>query len=237
MTASFDRLLDATRLDHARGLTRHGCDWALFGLSLDPDAWLEADAETQSAIDPIWRAAGGWSREHAGALHGLIVGARAEVRSLRAAGVQIENRTWADLGGASGHYAVALLLEGAADAMMIDESDPGPLARSVMETANVVVRIGNAATTDVMHVDAVLALYSLDPDDVLHACPWIETAVVAPVGGRARRGVQAREVSWQTRFLMGEGACGMVPAPITTTMEVRERLPRQATASGRDRAP
>lgn len=223
--ANLDTRLDPRALDASRGLERLACDWALFGLALDPDDWLATDAETQRAISEVW-CPKEWHDDHPGALHGLIVGARAEIRSLAKAGVRFRERSWADLGGADGHYAIALILEGAAHAELIDEDAPRPLARAALDALRIRVRVEDATDVRLPLIDGVLALYSIDPELVVLTNRSIETVLYAPAGERGPKHVSfdTRVLSWSTRFRMGEGACALSAEPERTSIEVRERV-------------
>lgn len=234
MNDDLDRRLDPSALDPSRGLVHLACDWALFGLALDPDAWLGASPEAQHAIAKVWLGEAGSRGDDPGVFHGLIVGARAHLRELRRAGVHFRNRSWADLGGESGHYAIALMIEGASDAELIVMRAPGPLARAALDLLRVHVRLGDPTLAKVPFTDGVLALCSVDPEPVVLASPGVETVVFAPAGGRGASHLffDTRVISWTSRFAMVEGCCALRDEPQPTSTEVRER---SARAPGLDR--
>jgi hypothetical protein len=132
-------------------------------------------------------------------------------------GVEIARRAWADLGGAEGYYAIALLLEGASRVVLVDEDSPRPLALRVLKEAGVEVVVADAESVPLAGIDAILALYSIEPRRVLLAHPRIRTALVGPARdpwdrGSTRptvRGFRTRVAKWSTRLLMGEGACAL----------------------------
>jgi hypothetical protein len=144
---------------------------------------------------------------------------------LAARGVKVRGVAWADLGGSTGHYALALALEGARRVLTVDERDPGATARRVLSTAGVEVVVGDAHETALEGIEAVLALYSIDPHalrtsraDVLVVAPPQETRTP----GARVAGFTSRRVSGTSPFLMGDGCCRFV-APHEVRMEVWER--------------
>jgi predicted Fe-Mo cluster-binding NifX family protein len=176
-------------------------------------------------VPPVWRP------DDPAVLHGLVLGARSDIRSLARSGVQIAGRAWADLGGGEGYYAVALLLEGAARVVLVDEDSPRPLALALLEQAGVEVVVGDARSVRLTAVDALLALYSIDPGRVLHSHRRIQTAVVAPARDPwgpsalpAPRGFRTRVARWSTRLLMGEGACALADCEGDVEVAVHERV-------------
>lgn len=232
MTSDVDigSIVDPSRLEAARGLERVGERWTLFGLSLEPDDWLRASPEVQAAIGALY-VPPTWRPDDPAVLHGLIVGARCDLRAVARAGVEIEGRAWADLGGAEGYYAIALLLEGASRVVLVDEDSPRPLALRVLEQAGVEVVVADAESVSLAGIDAILALYSIEPRRVLLAHPRIRTALVAPARdpwdrGSTRpmvRGFQTRVAKWSTRLLMGEGACALADREAEVEMAVYMR--------------
>lgn len=171
--------VEPSRLDAAGGLRRIGERWTLFGLSLEPEEWLRASPAVQAElgalyVPPLWRP------DDPAVLHGLVLGARSELRSLARLGVDVAGRAWADLGGGEGYYALALLLEGATRVVLVDEDSPRPLALALLDQVGVEVVVGDGRRARLTAVDALLALYSIDPAPLLPAHPRVRTAVVAP---------------------------------------------------------
>lgn len=253
MTSVRSPRLDPARLDPSRGLERDGNDWTLFGLSLDPEAWLEADEATLAAIGAAWFSDDSWHRDDPGTHHGLVVGARAVVRALVRDGNEIRGRVWADLYGREGHYAVALMLEGARRVVVVDEWAPSPLTRRVLEAAGVeilIASVGDADDADLGDVDAVLALYSPDPRRLMLSHPAIRTGIVAPAYGPWRARIdrtttqaadrplaehfRVRLARWPTRLEMSEGVCALLPEPVEVEMEIRERTSAHDVTDGGD---
>lgn len=221
---AMDPRLDPARIDPTRGLERDGDEWTLFGLSLEPDAWVASDEATREAVDRLWVGPAKWSREDPGILHGRIVGARAEVRALAERGVPVRGVAWADLGGSTGHHSVALALEGARRVLMVDEVDPGRTARGVLAATGVEVVVGDAYETPLDGIEAVLALYSIDTHAVRssRAAVLVVAPRMAALGRHARRRFTARQVSWSSPVHMGDGCCRL-GAPHAVTMQVWER--------------
>jgi hypothetical protein len=237
-----DPKLDPTMIDPTRGLERDGDEWTLFGLSLEPDAWLASDEATRRAVDRLWVGPANWSREDPGILHGRIVGARAEVRALAERGVRVRGVAWADLGGSTGHHSVALALEGASRVLLVDERDPGCTARRVLEALSIEVVVGDAYEVPLVGIDAALALYSVDP--VALVGPGVDVVVLAPPrerfefdepddcssfeeGQRCEEGddtsgLEGSRLDWTSALQMGDGCCRL-GAPHRVTVEVWKR--------------
>ncbi len=227
-TQELDPRLDPSRLDPSRGLERDGDDWTMFGLSLDPDAWVALDPEARGAVDRLWIGPAKWSQEDPGVLHGLVVGARTDVRALITRGAPVRGVRWADLGGSTGHYAIALALEGARHVLLVDEGDPGSTARRVLDALRIEVVVGNAYEAPLLGIEAVLALYSVDPMAVLHR--GIDVVVHAPAGDHEHDarvdtlGFAVREVSWTSELQMGDGCCRL-GAAVPASADLWERRP------------
>lgn len=237
---AMDPRLDPARIDPTRGLERDGDEWTLFGLSLEPEAWVASDEATRGAVDRLWVGPAQWSREDPGILHGRIVGARAEVRALAERGVPVRGVAWADLGGSTGHYAVALALEGAKRVLMVDERDPASTARRVLESLSIEVVVGDAYQVPLEGIESVLALYSVDP--VALVGPGVDVVVLAPprerFDGRGEPdddpgfeedqhceeggALEGSRLDWTSELQMGDGCCRL-GAPHRVSVEVWKR--------------
>jgi hypothetical protein len=121
-----------------------------------------------------------------GCLAALVTSAIEAVEAWQKAGLEVGGRRWADLGGGSGHYALALLLAGAAHVTLLDESAPGPWATPVLAAAGIDVVVGDASALGVPEADAALLLYtSADPLEVLEAHPGLRLLVASDLDPEA----------------------------------------------------
>jgi hypothetical protein len=140
---------------------RDGRGWCVWGIPVDPQWWASeygknADRRKELEILAAYRddLDGG-----PGCLAGLVASATEQVACWEDAHILVRGRSWADLGGGSGHYALALHLAGAAKVTLVDEFSPDAWSLPVLWAAGIDVVVGDAVSTPVADADAALLLY------------------------------------------------------------------------------
>jgi hypothetical protein len=137
----------------------HG--WRVWGLPVDPQWWgrdlakkPQRKKEMQALAEYRYAMQGG-----PGCLAAMVASASEHLTAWEKAGIPIAGRRWADIGGGSGHYALALRLAAATDVTLLDESAPGPWSLPVLWAAGIEVVVGDATFTEIPGADAALLLY------------------------------------------------------------------------------
>ena len=214
----------------ARGLEM-GPERRLFGLPLDPTWWLALDGRGREAARCLFRRNPSFPRDDDPNLFmGFVVGALDRVAAWKKRGLQVE-RPWVDLGGGAGYFALALRLLGAPSATVVDLVAPGPLVRSVLETAGVEFVEGDIARVRVPRATAGLGLYcSRCVDAFLANNPALETLIAAPPAWGSLlppveklAAFRRREIIVSSEFTMSEDEC--VPfRPSQETFQVSKFL-------------
>ncbi len=138
-------------------LRRRGRTWDVWGIPVDIDWWR---SKPPILVDSLCYRNEAWSSGGPSCLAAMIAAALVEeVRSWETEGVQVAGRTWVDLGGSDGYYAVALKLCGARRAVLLDTSTPSEWAGPVLAAAGVSVIVGDANSTQADEVDSACLLY------------------------------------------------------------------------------
>lgn len=151
--------------------------WAIWGIPTSIDWWKVQENEyIESLVKYRHNKEAGGSTCFAT----LVSAALEEVSIWIESGVKVKGRSWLDIGGGNGYYAIALKLLGAKHVKLIDVEAPSKYATPVLRSLNIESIVKDGRDIFSNDVDSIVLLYVplLGIADVFANYPGIFQAVI-----------------------------------------------------------